>query len=106
MSRVCSVSSYNFADTARRLRESLASQDDLEAGIYGTFFDPLVNFDKRHLHPNMEGMTEEERKAAWEKYSEEVRKVGMVAGKARLKKQIDHFLSELKKKEVIESPAP
>lgn len=98
----CSVSAYNFSDTATRLRDSLVAQSDLENGVYGIFFDPLAHIDSRPAYPNAEGMTKEERQRAWDAYSEKVKKLGIAAGRERLQQQIDHFLGKLKAKQIID----
>ena len=102
----CSVSRFDFADTARRLRESLINQPDLEKGIYGLFFDPMTPPEEWPGYPDTTGMTEAEGKHALGLYHDEIEKAVLAAESAALQKQIDHFLSELRALGIIETPAP
>lgn len=101
-----SVDSYNFSDTARRLRDSLVAQDDLESGVYGIFFDPLETPETRPQYPDMVDMTEEERELARQAYRSASAKAAKVASQPALQKQIDHFLAVLREEGLIETPVP
>ncbi|MBN2704588.1 MAG: hypothetical protein JXR23_10295 [Pontiellaceae bacterium] len=106
MSSMSSISVYELADTANRLRDSLVAQSDLEPGVYGIFFDPVAKPAIWPKRPNTNNMTNEEQNLAWREYQSASAKAAKAAGQAALQKQIDHFLAVLREEGLIETPAP
>jgi hypothetical protein len=99
----CSVSSYDFSDTAKRFYASLARQEDLEPATYGIFFDPLSRLKEQMQRPSLDGLTKEEQDQVRKAFYEKREAAFAEQSKQRLLLQIEHFLAEYKARQTAQS---